>query len=158
MIPAKTFFGLEITNGQSVRLTDIVSLPFAGFWQDSAVGSGQLQNPQSGDWLIHLHDWKAFALLFIATGRHRNMHGPPFAQWYDRDGNEPKKTYFGLEVQSETFVCKDAIMRLPFSTFWRDCNHRRELISAPKNPDLVYLDDWKSFATQFIDTGQIEGV
>ena len=67
----RTFFGLEVISGHGVRLTDIADIPFAEFWQESAVGSGQLQDTKTGNWLVHLHDWKEFSLLFIATGRHR---------------------------------------------------------------------------------------
>ena len=65
-----TYFGLPISDGRFVRLCDIEALPFAAFWRESARGSAMLVN-DSGDTLVYLHDWVAFAERFIKTGRHR---------------------------------------------------------------------------------------
>lgn len=65
-----TYFGLPIIAGKLVRLSDIEALPFADFWRESAKGSAVLVDAH-GETFVYLHDWQAFAELFIRTGRHR---------------------------------------------------------------------------------------
>lgn len=65
-----TYFGLPVIDGRFVRLSDIEALPFAAFWRESARGSAMLTN-NAGETFVYLHDWVAFADLFIKTGRHR---------------------------------------------------------------------------------------
>lgn len=65
-----TYFSLPVFDGRFVRLCDIEALPFAASWRESARGSAMLVN-NSGDTLVYLHDWVAFAERFIKTGRHR---------------------------------------------------------------------------------------
>lgn len=67
---ATTYFGLPIIDGKLVRLKDIEALPFAAFWRESASGSAMLSDDE-GNAFVYLHDWEAFAELFIQTGRHR---------------------------------------------------------------------------------------
>lgn len=68
-----TYFGLEIVNKRLVRETDILQLPFADFWRESSVGSTTLDDAQTSERFVYLHDWERFAELFIDTGRHRFM-------------------------------------------------------------------------------------
>lgn len=65
-----TYFGLPVIDGKLVRLADIEVLPFADFWRENAKGSAMLSDDQ-GNTFVPLHDWEAFAELFIRTGRHR---------------------------------------------------------------------------------------
>ena len=67
----RTYFGLEIINGNLVRLSDIEALPFVDFWRMSSSGSTMLVDTQTGQTFVYLHDWEAFAELFIRTGKHR---------------------------------------------------------------------------------------
>lgn len=149
----RTFFGLEIVSARGVRSTEIANLPFAGFWAESAVGSGQQQDPETGDWLVHLHDWKEFSSLFIATGRHQHMPRTPYAHWCGREEDEPDRTYFGLEVQNHQFVSKVDIAGLPFGAFWQEHCRTLQVLSAAKEPHLVHREDWSIFAKRFIETG-----
>jgi hypothetical protein len=65
-----TYFGLPVVRDRLVRLEDIRRLPFFDFWQESARGSTMIRDDQ-GELFVHLHDWEAFADLFIKTGTHR---------------------------------------------------------------------------------------
>lgn len=70
----RTYFGLEVLSiGQThvVREADIKALPFYAFWQESRAGSASPRDRDES--YVYLHDWKAFAKLFITTGRHRHM-------------------------------------------------------------------------------------
>lgn len=147
----RTFFGLEVVNGRGVRMADIASLPFAAFWEESAVGSGQMQDFQSGEWLIHLHDWKEFSLLFIATGRHRHMPRPPHVHGCDQERNDSDHTYFGLKIWDQHFVRKDDIAHLPFYAFWLEGSGK---VIASNEDDCVSLEIWRRFSKTFIETGQ----
>lgn len=73
----RTYFGLEVLPmGQTrvVRVADIKALPFFDFWWASMAGSTMLGTREEG--YVYLHDWEAFARLFIATGRHRYLPEP----------------------------------------------------------------------------------
>ena len=67
----KTYFGLDVIREKFVRRGDIEALPFADFWRDSATGSGIIDDPDTGEPLVWLHDWESFARTFIETGKHR---------------------------------------------------------------------------------------
>jgi hypothetical protein len=69
----RTYFGLEIIQGKLIRRSDVAALPFADFWAASSVGSAFLTDDKTGEEFTYLHDWEAFARLFIQTGRHRFM-------------------------------------------------------------------------------------
>ena len=69
----RTYFGLEIVTEKLIRKSDIAALPFASFWDESSVGSAFLVDDKTGMEYIYLHDWEAFARLFIQTGQHRLM-------------------------------------------------------------------------------------
>ena len=69
--PKRTHFGLEVINDKLVRLSDIEALPFAEFWRESSSGSTMLVDSRTGETFVYLHDWEAFAELFIKTGKHR---------------------------------------------------------------------------------------
>lgn len=151
----RTFFGLEIVSERSVRLSDIAGLPFAAFWEASAVRSALIKDNASGEWLVYLHDWVAFSELFISTGRHRNMPRPPEVLWFDRDGSEPEHTYFGLEIVREKLVREADIRTLPFFDFWRDSSRGSASLSDPQSGEhLVYRHDWAAFSQLFIRTGR----
>lgn len=69
-----TYFGLavhQVDGTECVRLADVQRLPFFPFWLESASGSTILVDDRTGEQLVYLHDWQAFAHLFIKTGRHR---------------------------------------------------------------------------------------
>lgn len=66
----RTYFGLPVVRGM-VRQSDIKTLPFWEFWQESAAGSTVLHDSTTGEQLVYLHDWERFCRLFIVTGRHR---------------------------------------------------------------------------------------
>lgn len=151
----RTHFGLEIVSSRSVRRGDIARLPFAEFWEESAVRSGQLQDKATGEWLIHLRDWDAFCSLFIATGRHRNMAAPPQVLWFDRDDDEPTHTYFGLEVLTNQMVREADIKALPFYAFWYASSIGSAGLADPVTREhFVHLHDWQAFAQLFIRTGR----
>ena len=65
-----TYFGLPVVRDRLVRLDDIQRLPFFSFWEESARGSAMLKD-DDGALFVYLHDWEAFARLFIDTGKHR---------------------------------------------------------------------------------------
>lgn len=67
----RTYFGLEVINDKSVRLSDIEALPFVDFWRTSSSGSTVLVDTQTGHSFVYLRDWEAFAERFMATGMHR---------------------------------------------------------------------------------------
>ena len=71
--PEQTYFGLDILRKKFVRESDIAKLPFYAFWRDSSRGSAVLHDSRTKETLVYLHDWKAFSLLFIETGRHRHV-------------------------------------------------------------------------------------
>ena len=71
--PVQTYFGLDIVREKFVRESDIAKLPFYAFWRDSSRGSAVLHDSRTKETLVYLHDWKAFSLLFIETGRHRHV-------------------------------------------------------------------------------------
>jgi hypothetical protein len=70
MTAKTTYFGLPVIDEKLVRLADIEALPFAAFWREGARGSAMLVD-KDGNTFVYLHDWQAFAELFIRTGRHR---------------------------------------------------------------------------------------
>ena len=51
----RTYFGLEIINGNLVRLSDIEALPFVDFWRMSSSGSTVLVDTQTGQTFGHLY-------------------------------------------------------------------------------------------------------
>ena len=67
--PKKTYFGLEIKDGNLIKESDIKNLPFYEFWLESAKGSTCAII--DGEEYIYLSDWESFASLFIKTGKHR---------------------------------------------------------------------------------------
>ena len=71
--PERSFFGLEIVRGTLIRESDIATFPFYTFWRDSSKGSTVLADFKTGERFVPLQDWRAFAQLFIETGRHRWM-------------------------------------------------------------------------------------
>ena len=151
----RTFFGIEIIGERGVRSADIARLPFAEFWCDSAVRSSQTHDKVTGEWLVRLSDWREFSELFIATGRHRNMPKSPEVLWFDRDDDEPEKTYFGLDILRGKFVRESDIAKLPFYNFWRDSSRGSTVLHDPRTDEtLVYLHDWKAFSQLFIETGR----
>jgi hypothetical protein len=109
-----TYFGLEIVGGRGVRPADIASLPFADFWCDSAVRSAQTKDISSGEWLVRLSDWEEFSKLFIKTGQHCNMPRSSQVLWFDRENDEPERTYFGIEVVDHSYVRRKGIGALAF--------------------------------------------
>lgn len=65
----RTFFGLEIYQGNLVKENDIKKLPFYEFWLESAYGSTYaIINDEE---YIYLSDFENFSRLFIETGKHR---------------------------------------------------------------------------------------
>ncbi|MGJ8596785.1 hypothetical protein [Sulfitobacter sp.] len=149
----KTFFGLEIVSNRGVRRDDIACLPFADFWCESAFRSGQIKDTATGEWLVHLHDWETFSQLFVATGRHRNMPRPPEVLWFDREDDEPERTYFGLEIQDNLYVLPSDIERLPFYAFWCAYAASKRASPALTTAALIHLEDWSTFAKGFITSG-----
>ena len=67
--PKKTYFGLEIKDGNLIKESDIKNIPFYEFWLESAKGSTCAII--DGEEYIYLSDWESFASLFIKTGKHR---------------------------------------------------------------------------------------
>ncbi|MCT7492338.1 hypothetical protein [Aliarcobacter cryaerophilus] len=65
----RTFFGLEIHQGNLIKENDIKKLPFYEFWLESAYGSTYaIINDEE---YIYLSDFESFSRLFIETGKHR---------------------------------------------------------------------------------------
>ena len=69
----KTFFGLEIYQGNLVKENDIKKLPFYDFWYESAKGSTYVIIDDEE--YIYLTDFESFSKLFIKTGKHRFQKG-----------------------------------------------------------------------------------
>ena len=65
----RTFFGLEIYQGNLVKENDIKKLPFYDFWLESAYGSTYAIIDDEE--YIYLSDFESFSRLFIETGKHR---------------------------------------------------------------------------------------
>src|SRR5574344_1571652 len=65
----KTFFGLEIYQGNLVKENDIKKLPFYDFWYESAKGSTYAIIDDEE--YVYLSDFESFSKLFIETGKHR---------------------------------------------------------------------------------------
>ena len=65
----RTYFGLEIHQGNLVKENDIKKLPFYDFWLDSSKGSTQPIIDNEG--YVYLSDFENFSKLFIETGKHR---------------------------------------------------------------------------------------
>ena len=65
----KTYFGLEIYQGNLVKENDIKKLPFYDFWLESAYGSTYAIIDDEE--YIYLSDFESFSRLFIETGKHR---------------------------------------------------------------------------------------
>ncbi|MEM8626788.1 MAG: hypothetical protein AAGF32_02505 [Pseudomonadota bacterium] len=147
----RTYFGLEIVGGRGVRPADIASLPFADFWSESSIRSAQTKDAATGEWLVRLSDWEEFSKLFIETGRHRNMPLPPQVLWFDREDDEPERTYFGITVVDQKYVRRKDIGELPFYEFWlaRNGDKKRTVVDL-----LVDLKGWRNFSRRFIDMGQ----
>ena len=70
-VAKKHLFRPGVINGKLVSLSDIEALPFVDFWRMSSSGSTTLIDTQTGQSFVYLHDWEAFAELFIRTGKHR---------------------------------------------------------------------------------------
>ena len=69
----RTFFGLEIYQGNLVKENDIKKLPFYDFWYESAKGSTYVIIDDEE--YIYLTDFESFSKLFIKTGKHRFQKG-----------------------------------------------------------------------------------
>ena len=69
----RTFFGLEIYQGNLVKENDIKKLPFYDFWLDSSKGSTYAIIDDEE--YINLSDFESFSKLFIKTGKHRFQKG-----------------------------------------------------------------------------------
>lgn len=67
--PGKTYFGLEIHFQNLIKQADIMALPFAEFWQESAMGS--TMPIVEDETYVYLHDWANFCERFVRTGTHR---------------------------------------------------------------------------------------
>jgi len=69
-IDTKTYFGLSVYDYKGVLgvlMSDIKTLPFFEYWQQSSLGSTcmQIQNGVETDTLVYLYDWVNFSKLFI---------------------------------------------------------------------------------------------
>ena len=69
----RTFFGLEIYQGNLVKENDIKKLPFYDFWYESSKGSTYAIIDDEE--YIYLTDFESFSKLFIKTGKHRFQKG-----------------------------------------------------------------------------------
>ena len=69
----RTFFGLEIYQGNLVKENDIKKLPFYDFWYESAKGSTYAIIDDEE--YIYLTDFESFSKLFIETGKNRFQKG-----------------------------------------------------------------------------------
>ena len=69
----RTYFGLEIHQGNLVKENDIKKLPFYDFWYESAKGSTYVIIDDEE--YIYLTDFESFSKLFIKTGKHRFQKG-----------------------------------------------------------------------------------
>ncbi|WP_323590824.1 hypothetical protein [Aliarcobacter butzleri] len=67
--PKKTYFGLEIQEGNLIKESDIKKLPFYEFWLESSKGSTYAIIDDEE--CIYLRDFESFSKLFIETGKHR---------------------------------------------------------------------------------------
>ena len=65
----RTFFGLEIYQGNLVKENDIKKLPFYDFWYESSKGSTYAIIDDEE--YAYLNDFESFSKLFIETGKHR---------------------------------------------------------------------------------------
>ncbi len=69
----RTFFGLEIYQGNLVKENDIKKLPFYDFWYESSKGSTYAIIDDEE--YVYLSDFESFSKLFIETGKHRFQKG-----------------------------------------------------------------------------------
>ena len=69
----RTYFGLEIHQGNLVKENDIKKLPFYDFWYESAKGSTYAIIDDEE--YVYLSDFESFSKLFIKTGKHRFQKG-----------------------------------------------------------------------------------
>jgi len=65
----RTYFGLEIYQGNLVKENDIKKLPFYDFWYESSKGSTYAIIDDEE--YVYLSDFESFSKLFINTGKHR---------------------------------------------------------------------------------------
>ena len=65
----KTYFGLEILEGDVVRIADIARLPFYEFWRDTTAQAHKKRTRHPFNQHISLSEWEGFARSFIETGR-----------------------------------------------------------------------------------------
>ena len=69
----RTYFGLEIHQGNLVKENDIKKLPFYDFWYESSQGSTYATIDDEE--YVYLSDFESFSKLFIKTGKHRFQKG-----------------------------------------------------------------------------------
>ena len=69
----RTYFGLEIHQGNLIKIDDIKKLPFYDFWYESAKGSTHAIIDDEE--YVYLSDFESFSKLFIKTGKHRFQKG-----------------------------------------------------------------------------------
>ena len=69
----RTFFGLEIYQGNLVKENDIKKLPFYDFWYESSKGSTYAIIDDEE--YVYLSDFESFSKLFIKTVKHRFQKG-----------------------------------------------------------------------------------
>ena len=69
----RTYFGLEIYQGNLVKENDIKKLPFYDFWYESSKGSTYAIIDDEE--YVYLSDFESFSKLFIKTGKHRFQKG-----------------------------------------------------------------------------------
>ena len=69
----RTYFGLEIHQGNLVKENDIKKLPFYDFWYESSKGSTYAIIDDEE--YIYLTDFESFSKLFIETGKNRFQKG-----------------------------------------------------------------------------------
>ena len=69
----RTYFGLEIHQGNLVKENDIKKLPFYDFWYESSKGSTYAIIDDEE--YVYLSDFESFSKLFIKTVKHRFQKG-----------------------------------------------------------------------------------
>jgi hypothetical protein len=63
------------------------------------------------------------------------------------------KTYFGIEIFENNFVCEDDIKKLPFYDFFDESMLGSSYL-VKDGISYIYLTDWESFCRLFIKTGK----
>ena len=63
------------------------------------------------------------------------------------------ETYFGIQIQEDSYILESDIKKLPFYQFWKDSASGSTCLVL-ENDTGIYITDWELFCKYFIKSGK----